>query len=460
MYLRGSEEPHDRPEMDPMKNFLRLAFEKHTQPIIFVPLLVVYSKFSQKESRRGFKEIIEGDFENPSSLRRFMAFLRNYRNIMVRVCEPLDLFKFIESQVYDDHDLLAFMLRRELIDRIDTEKKVIVGPVLKSRQEIITTTLMDSGLKATMEKMEERSGEDFEKVRRKAKDYLEEIAADYDPTYIKIWDTILTWILNNIYDGIIIDKEGLSKVREVSKKAPLVIIPSHKSHMDYLILSYIFLRNHMHPPFIAAGVNLSFWPLGRFFRKSGAFFMRRHFKGNRLYGKIFSTYVKILIKEGYSLEFFIEGGRSRTGKLVLPKYGLISLLLQAYDEGMCSDLFFVPVSIAYERVIEEKSYIKELEGNSKEREGLVSLIKSRKLLKKRYGKVYINFDNPISLKEHINCSISNYDNKKRGEKKIICTKMAYRIVQSINKMTMVTPFSLVACALLSSYRRGISYRNL
>ena len=136
--------------------------------------------------------------------------------------------------------------------------------------------------------------------------------------------------------------------------------------------------------------------MGYIFRKSGAFFLRRSFKGNELYAEVFARYVKVLLKEGLPLEFFIEGGRSRTGKMVMPKYGLLSMILQAYQEKACDDLAVIPVYIGYDRVIEEKAYLKELGGAPKEKEKTTDMIRSGKLLRKRYGRVYMNVGEPIT----------------------------------------------------------------
>ena len=161
-----------------------------------------------------------------------------------------------------------------------------------------------------------------------------------------------------MFQGIEFEPDELAMVREQARKGSVVYIPSHKSHIDYLVLNYVLFHYHMHVPRIAAGKNLAFWPMGNIFRKSGAFFIRRTFRGARLYATVFKRYVKALLKEGHPLEFFIEGGRSRSGKLVLPKIGFLSILLEAYKEGYCDDLIFVPSSISYDRIIEEKEYLR------------------------------------------------------------------------------------------------------
>ncbi|MEA3471092.1 MAG: 1-acyl-sn-glycerol-3-phosphate acyltransferase, partial [Thermodesulfobacteriota bacterium] len=246
----------------------------------------------------------------------------------------------------------------------------------------------------------------------------------------------------------------------VSKKMPFVVIPCHRSHIDYLLLSYVFYHNNIQLPFIAAGTNLLFWPLGHIFRKSGAFFLRRSFKGDALYRKVFEKYMKVLLEEGLPIEFFIEGGRSRTGKMVMPKYGMLSMIIQAYREGTIDDLAIIPVYIGYDRIIEEKSYLKELEGGEKEKEKTSTLIKSRSVLKRRYGSVYLNIGEPILLKSYLSSLDVPFDEMPLSERQSLYRKMGYEIANEINEKSVVTPFALTASGLLCHFKRGISNYDL
>ena len=336
----------------------------------------------------------------------------------------------------------------------------IVGPVLKSREEIISMVLNDGNLNHLIEDMAARGTKNHGSLVKEAEKYIREIAADYNDMFIELWEKFLTWLWNNIYDGVVVDKPGLAKIRNVSKKMPFVIIPCHRSHIDYLLLSYVFYKHNIQMPFVAAGTNLSFWPLGYIFRKSGAFFIRRTFKGNRLYGEVFAKYLEVILKEGLPLEFFIEGGRSRSGKMVMPKFGLLSMLIQAYRKKAGDDLAMIPVYIGYDRVIEEESYLKELGGVPKEREKPSDVIKSRKLLRKRYGRVYVNIGEPTFLKSYLSSQEKSFDDMSMEERQSLYRKISYEITLEINRVSVVTPFSLVASVLLCHDRRGISHDDL
>jgi glycerol-3-phosphate O-acyltransferase len=271
---------------------------------------------------------------------------------------------------------------------------------------------------------------------------------------------ILTWFLNTLFDGVTINEDGLNRVKSMSKNGPVIFIPCHKSHIDYLILSYLLYNNNMPCPHVAAGKNLSFWPMGPLFRRAGAFFIRRTFKGAVLYSKVFSEYIHNLLAEGFNIEFFIEGGRSRTGKLILPKLGLLSILLNAYKNGACEDLIFAPIFIGYDRVMEESSYLHEIEGKEKQPENFMQVLKARKFLNKRYGRIYIQFHDPISLKDLLLQYGKPIENMPSKEFNILCRNLGHRVINAINGVSVVTPHALVAAAVLNCAKKSFSFDHL
>ena len=458
IYLRGSEFMGSKYVRDPILQLIN-AQNALDVPIYLVPELVAYGRRRERK-KETLLNILFGQKENPGALRRLTTFLRNSKKASVISARPINLAEYIEKNRDLSIEDICYSLRRKLIDRIDEEKRATVGPVLKSREEIIGMVLRDGDLVEFMEDLAADQKKDYNIIVRKAEKYLREIAADYNETYIEIWFRVLTWLWNNIYDGAVVDREGPAKIRNVSKKMPFVIIPCHRSHIDYLLLSYVFYKHNIQMPFVAAGANMLIGPLGHIFRKSGAFFMRRSFKGNIFYGEVFAKYVKVLLKERLPLEFFIEGGRSRTGKMVMPRYGLLSMIIQAYKEGACDDLAIVPVFIGYDRVLEEKSYLAELGGATKQKEKISTVIKSRKFLKKRHGRVYVNIAEPILLRSYLASQEKSFDDMTVDERQSLYRKIGYEIVSEISEVSVVTPFSLIALGLLSHYKRGISHDDL
>lgn len=428
-------------------------------PIFVVPVLVSYGRRREKEEE-SLVNILFGQTEHTGSLRRFVTFARYSSNAFVIPAEPVNLADYVKATKHTSPEDMVHELRGELIDRIEKEKSAIVGPILKSREELISMVLSDEAIRKFITDHAEKEKKDKIKIKKEARRYLYEIAADYSNTMIAIWKRVLNWLWNDIYDGLSVDLEGMTKIRNISKKMPFVIVPCHRSHIDYLLIHYVFYTNNIQLPFIAAGNNLSFFPMGYIFRKSGAFFLRRSFRGNKVYSEVFSKYLAILLKEGLPLEFFIEGGRSRTGKMVVPKYGLLSMVIQAYQEKYCENFAAIPVYIGYDRVIEEKSYLKELSGASKTPENTAEIIKSSKVLTKRYGRVYVNIGEPMIMKDYLAAQEKPIEQMSLDERQSLYRKIGYEIVLEINKVAVVTPFSLIAAVLLSHDRRGISHDEL
>jgi glycerol-3-phosphate O-acyltransferase len=444
-----------RPREDPIRHLLELQ-EQLDFPIFLVPQMVIYEKAPLREDK-GLLQTFFGDVENPGKLRKLVLCFFKSKRAVVEVADPVNLQEVLASAPAEGRlREVAQNIRRDLISRIDVKRRMITGPVIKSREEVMELTLTDPGLTRSMEHLAETEKKKLSKIKKDAQDYFWEMSADWNQLCINAMNHVVNWLSKNLFDGIAFDDEGFERVKEANQRGSLIFVPCHKSHLDYLILNNLIYQHHMHPPRIAAGKNLSFWPLGPIFRGSGAFFIRRRFLGGKLYAEVLFTYIKTLLRSGYNLEFFIEGGRSRTGKLVLPKLGLLNMILRAYEEKASPDLLFVPTFIGYDQVPEEKAYLKELEGREKKSESVGQLVKARKFLRKRYGRAYIQFSPPISLNEFL----SRTPGQEQGQVRDYSQNLAYRIIQAINDVSVVTPFSLVCAALLTYPRKGVYRREL
>lgn len=318
----------------------------------------------------------------------------------------------------------------------------------------MAAVLQAPGLQRAIERLSRTGEGDAETLQERARQYLLEIAADYDERWLNIWEKVLSRLWRIIYDDFVVDQSGLEKIREISRKMPFVIVPCHRSHLDYLIISYILYRHGIPLPFVAAGDNMNFWPLGYIFRQSGAFFLRRSFQGNDLYADVFKTYVETLLREGGAIEFFVEGGRSRTGKMLMPKYGMVSMLVRACQERAYDDLALMPVYIGYDRIVEENAYLKELQGMSKRRESMLDVIKHSKIMMHHYGLVYVNFGNPLFLKSALRQK--SFTGITDDDKQLLYRNISRAVVFEINRVSVATPASLVAASLLCHNRKEIT----
>ena len=250
-------------------------------------------------------------------------------------------------------------------------------------------------------------------------------------------------------------------LKEKNQQGSLIYVSCHKSHLDYLLVGYLSFVNQMAIPYMAAGKNLSFWPVGPILRNAGAFFLRRSFKGLALYPHVFAAYLKVLVKANININFYIEGGRSRTGKLLPPKVGLLAFLLQAVKEEAVKDLTFVPTFVGYDQVPEESSYLRELAGREKQKESLLAFLRSREVLRKRFGRAYIRFDKPVS---YVSFRDRLAQRSKAGgvveDNRRLLNDFAYHLMHGIVRAGVVAPIELVAAGLMCSNRRSVSHDAL
>ncbi len=424
------------------------------QPIYIIPQSIFYSQ-KPRRSELTLTDILFGTEEKPRKIRRLFTLLRSPKKIFMEISDPVNLKQLLATEDIRklSKEQQAFTIRRQLLTQINRHRQSILGPVLKTRVELKENILTNDRLQSFIAAHSKQEEIPVKQVQKKANDYLEEIASNYSLNWIKVFDYSLRFILKALFEGMIIDEKGLARVKKMSQKGPLILIPCHKSHLDYLIISYIFYHNNMPCPQIVAGKNLSFWPLGTIFRGGGAFFIRRSFKGKPLYKKVLSEYVYRILQEGYNIEVFVEGGRSRTGKLLMPKMGFISIIVDAFKNRACDDLIFTPISIGYDRVLEESAYISEIEGGKKEDENLMQVIRARKTLRKRYGKVYVDFHEPLSFKKYLDDSKIDLDAITKSQERELHETIGFRFLNAINKVSVVTPYGIVASAILNCSKK-------
>ncbi|HNY65326.1 MAG TPA: 1-acyl-sn-glycerol-3-phosphate acyltransferase [Deltaproteobacteria bacterium] len=429
---------------DPILELLKVQRDID-KPVYLIPQRIVYNRSPLK-----VRDATREEKASSRSFRKVMTLLKAEERGFIEHGEPINLKDVIRhnlggSKFFEE---IATDIRNELQQQLAVLGRNISGAPIRERGFIIRKTIRDPLLQSFLRAHSAQTGQGYEALEETVRKNLEQIASDLSPAMINFLNRSLTWIFNNIYDGLDVGEEGLQSVREMARNGSLVYVPCHKSHFDYLILSYTLFQHWMSVPVIAAGINLSFFPMGTIFRKGGAFFMKRSFKDNPVYAHTFAAYVRTILQERIPLEFFIEGTRSRSGKLMLPKKGLLSMIIQGWESGVTRDVIFVPVYVGYDTVVEEGAYIREMKGAPKEKEGLWALIKAGNVLKNRYGKVYVRFSKPISMNEFMKGK-SSYSRMNSEQKEELYDAVAQEIISSIYQQTVATPFSLLSCVVTS-----------
>lgn len=429
------------------------------RPIHLVPQILIWER-RPPALRKSLFDALFGEPEAPGLFRSLISFLWNRRRAFVKFGEPVDLKAFLDRNPGATDEIIARKVRGVLHQHLARETRVVTGPPLKSSERLIRETLRDRGLRATLAELTRERGKADSALEREAEKDVREIAAQYSPRMIDFLGWLLGLVFERIYDGVDVDEAGVDRLKQVASRGPLVVCPSHKSHIDYLVMSFVFYRRGLVPPHIAAGINLSFWPLGPVFRRSGAFFIRRSFKGDRVYAAALKAYVRKLVKDGFSQEFFVEGQRSRTGKVLLPRYGMLAMEVDAWIDGVRPDITFCPTWIGYAQIIEGSAYARELAGGEKKKEDLGALLRAPTVLTSRYGRVYIRFDEPVSLEAIAKERGFDRDSHTDEDKRRLTRALGFRIVEGINRATALTPSGLLSTALLAHDRRGLTAPDL
>jgi glycerol-3-phosphate O-acyltransferase len=270
---------------------------------------------------------------------------------------------------------------------------------------------------------------------------------------------------NQLYDGV--EVENVDRLRGIGDGAEIIYVPCHRSHMDYLLLSYVIYHKGFAIPHVAAGVNLNMPVIGRFLRKGGAFFLRRSFKGNALYAAVFNRYLSVMMARGHSLEYFIEGGRSRTGRLLEPRTGMLSMTVRSFLRDPARPVVFLPVYFGYERIVEARTYIGELSGRPKKKESIFGLLRTLPALRRRFGKVHVNFGEPILLDMLLQRHEPDWRRQPAADAESdapwirqAIDALAGEIIAGINSAAAVTPVNLVAMAVLATPNQAIPETDL
>lgn len=344
-------------------------------------------------------------------------------------------------------------------------EKLSKGPNLPDRNMLIDELLQQQNIKVAIENEVNNSDTTQKAVEKNARKIIDEMISNLSFGIISFANGIAKYVWNKLYKGI--NVTGDDVVRNLVQNGhEIIYIPTHRSHMDYLLLTYVIYNAGLTPPHVASGINLNFWPFGMFIRRCGAFFLRRSFKGDKLYTSIFREYVSYLCSHGFALEFFIEGKRSRTGRLLNPKTGMLSMMVQTMLRGISRPVSIVPVYLSYEHVMEVHSYTKELLGNKKKSENVWQIFGIFKKLK-NYGHGYVNFGEPISISKFLNQyqkdwheSIDPSGNFKPRWLFKCVSDLANQIMFNLSQAAAVNGLTLSAMIILSCERYSISLADL
>jgi glycerol-3-phosphate O-acyltransferase len=431
--------------------------------VYFVPVAIFWGRAPQKQLSL-WRLLFTEDWGLVGRFRKALNVVFNGRNTLVYFGEPIGLQEVVREGLSEGRAVRRIL--RSLRAALRAQRASTIGPDLSHRRTLVAQILKTQAVRQAVRREMRTRAELGRPIPRRAALLLArkhgvEIAANYSHPFITFMWVLLGRVWNWLYAGV--EFEHVENLAEVGDGVEIIYVPSHRSHMDYLLLSYCIYRKGFAVPHIAAGVNLNMPIIGRLLRKGGAFFLRRSFKGDPLYAVVFTQYLSFMMARGHPLEYFVEGGRSRTGRLLTPRTGMLSMTVRSFVRDPKRPVIFMPVYFGYERIVEGRTYIGELSGRPKEKETILGLIKaSVSVLRSEFGKVHVNLGQPIVLDSLLDKHNPGWRQAppESEESRVAwmsdtIDELAIAIVTGINAAASVTPVNLVAMAMLATPRQAL-----
>jgi glycerol-3-phosphate O-acyltransferase len=468
LQLRNLSLPHSAVALERRAGVLRRRADRRTPPELaravaasgedealeldIVPVAVYWGRAPQRE-KSWMRMVLSENWALVGPFRRLLSIVFNGRSTLIRFGEPRALRGYGARRLLKDMRAEFRHMRTDTLGPDLSRRRAIIAQVLRTRAVRQAVRQEISGTK--------RSRRDGLRVARR---HAFEIAANYSHTFVRIADRILARLLNRIYDGLeVTNAEYLDRLPPACE---IVYVPCHRSHVDYLLLSYVIYERGYAVPYVAAGINLNLPVIGRFLRKGGAFFIRRSFRGSGLYPIVFMKYVDVMMNRGHPIEFFIEGGRSRTGRLLRPRTGMLTMTVRSFLRDTRRPVAYVPVYFGYDRLLEAETYIDELLGRPKTKESVGGLMRVIPMLRQELGRVHVAFGEPLLLDGMLDQARPGWrdnvgdENTRPAWFGEAVDALATEIMRRINAAAAVTPVNLLSVVLLAAPRQAMLENDL
>ncbi len=439
-----------------------------------IPVTVLWGRSPDKEDSL-FKLLFTDTWATPSKVKQLVNIGVHGRQSFIEFHEAKSLRSLVNyaKEQHPNVSPVTYIVN-QLNDYLDRQREVVLGPDLSDRRNVMQSLIKSPDVQDAIRKESIRSKISMIEAERKAVGFVNEIASDYSASTVRFAERALTRLWTQLYDGV--EVHNFSTVRELVKDYEVIYTPCHRSHIDYLLLSYVIYKRGLMVPYIAAGDNLNMPFVGQILRGGGAFFIRRSFRGNALYTSVFKEYLFNILSRNTPLEYFIEGGRSRTGRLLPPKTGMLAMTVHGHLREKAKPIVFIPTYIGYERLMEGATYVGEMNGKAKESESIWGIIQTLKKIERIFGRVHVNFGEPVFLddllKQHgaDQIKIEHNDDPIPQEISNAVNSSANAILENINRAVVINPVSLLSLILLATPKHTLdedicvkqldTYRNL
>jgi glycerol-3-phosphate O-acyltransferase len=436
---------------------VKTAMSEPGLDVQLVPVTILWGR-SPGSQDSILKALFAETWRPPGHLRQIIAVLLHGRDLQVRFNAPLSLREFVDEGLDEARTLRK--LSRTLRVHFRRQRQIAIGPDISHRHTQVETLLATPAVRRAIaaEAAEAGISESEAEAEARARKLALEIPSDFSYGVVRAMELFLNWLWTHLYDGV--EVHNFEVVNRIAPGQGIVYLPCHRSHIDYLLLSFLIFQRGLRPPHIAAGANLNMPIIGPLLRRGGAFFLRRSFKGEPLYAAIFHEYLHLLLSRGFPIEYFIEGGRSRSGRMLAPRTGILGMTVRSYLRDHAHPLVFIPVYVGYEKLLEGRSFVAELEGKPKSRESLWSLISTVRQIRREFGRVHVNFGRPLALGEFLDGLRPGWAERDDIDPRADWVRDAIHaaadeMTRRINEAAVVNPINLMALALLGTPKHSI-----
>lgn len=415
--------------------------------LFLIPTRVVWMAPTKKTRRRsvGWSDAFKpGDPRDPKGIRAY--WIRTFRPSRVKLIAAAGAGSFDLANDYEhsnEIDGAAPFVTRRAWRVLDQAERTLRGNRYKIPRFIPAEILSRREFIETVGIIADDAEMDHKKTLATAEAYLHEIAAIHSPYVIDLIAGAIHALYRQGYGEIKYQSSEVAKIAELGNSDPVVFLPSHRSNLDRLSLQFMLWENDLPPNHTAGGINLNFFPIGPLLRRTGVFFIRRSFRDNPLYKAVLRSYIDFLVEKRFPLEWYLEGGRSRSGRLRPPRFGMLHYVVDSQRRGKSEDIKLIPVSIAYDQIQDVPDYAREAQGRGKEKESIGWLVRAVRSLRQRYGDIHIRFGDPVSVASVI-------AGIEPGEESLGLQKLSFEVMNRIGQVTPITPAAVVSIALLAA----------
>ncbi len=389
-----------------------------------------------------------GDPRDPNVARQHL-FLRQYPDrcqiILGQAAGAADLREAWRAS--DDVVALREFISRRAWLTLERAERHLRGNRYKVPKFLTEEIVRKGSFRDGISQLTAQTGKTYSAIHKEAVSNLKEIAASHSPLVIDLAANLINWLRRQGYGSVNYDADHLNRLYELGEQHPLIFLPSHKSQLDRLMLQFMLWETDRPPNHTAGGINLNFFPIGQIIRRSGVFFIRRTFKDKPTYKFALQSYIDFLIEKRFPIEWYLEGERSRSGKLLPPKFGMLRYVTDALERGKAEDIMLLPVSIAYDQIHDVADYARSSGARPKRAKvSNGSSTRSVNCAGATATSICVSANPFPWLTPSANRPTATGDS---DEHSIALRKVAFEVMVRIGRVTPISPTAAVCIALLS-----------